>query len=609
MHQFGSRPSRLAAAAPAVLIIAALHFAQGLFLPLALAALLSLLLLPLVKGVECLRIGRIPSILVVALSAFLVIGAFSWVTIGQVSDLGKRLPEYRGKMIAKAGSLGAVGRAIKEAQAALAEVGDEIAASTAVATTREKISTATKVEVVPSPPKPLEIIGRALVSGVGTLGTTVFVLILVIFILIYHVNLMGRLVHMVGDSRVSVTTQTVTEAMHGVSRYLFLQAAVNAGFGILVGLGLWALGIPNALLFGMLAALSRFVPYVGTWVAALLPFLLSVALTDGWTQPLAILGGWLVVEVVIANVVEPWVYGTKTGLSPLAVILSAFFWTWMWGVPGLLLAIPLTVSLVVLGRNIPQFAFLQTLFGSDGPLEPNKVQLYHRLLALDQQETVELVDRFQAEKPPNEVYDELLLPALCMAESDRQQGRLDEERETLMLKNISDLLLDVGERLEAEGTGETPGPMAIPPFVPRIVCLPAARPADRVAASMLTPLLAAKGLRMDAVEEGATAGEKVEFIAESEADLVVISAVPPSSLIQVRYLYKRIRRLHPKVAIVIGLWNDPGELAVLRRRVSSDSDARVVTTLSEQIRQISQTMIVAHAGPVVLLQGTALQLR
>jgi len=605
MHRFGSRPSRLAAAAPAVLVVAALYFAQGLFLPLALAALLSLLLLPLVKGVEGLRIGRIPSILVVALSAFLVIGAFSWVTIGQLSELGKRLPEYRGKVIAKAGSLGAVGRAVKAAQAALAEVGDEITASTAVGTTREKISTATKVELVPSPPKPLEIIGRAFVSGLGTLGTTVFVLILVIFILIYHVNLMERLVHMVGGSRVAVTTLTVTEAMHGVSRYLFLQAAVNAGFGILVGLGLWALGVPNALLFGMLAAVARFVPYVGTWVAALLPFLLSVALTDGWTQPLVILGAWLVLEIAIANVVEPWVYGTKTGLSPLAVILSAFFWTWMWGVPGLLLAIPLTVSLVVLGKNFSQFAFLQTLFGSDAPLEPNKVQLYHRLLALDQQETVGLVDRFQAENPPDEVYDELLLPALCMAESDRQQGRLDEERETLMLKNISDLLLDVGERFEGEGKVQTAGPMGVPSFVPRIVCLPAARPADRVAASMLTQLLAGKGLRMDTVPESATASQKVEFIAESEADLIVISAVPLSSLIQVRYLYKRIRRLHPNVAIVIGLWNDPGDLEVLRRRVSPDSDARVVTTLTEavdQTCQVCQTMVLAQNSAVPRLQ-------
>lgn len=612
MHPVGSRPSRLAAAAPAVLIIAALHFAQGLFLPLALAALLSLLLLPLVKGVERLSIGRIPSILVVALSAFLLIGAFGWVTIGQVSELGKKLPEYRGRVIAKAGSLGAVGRAIKDAQTALAEVGDELAASTAVATTREKSSTATKVEVVPSPPKPLEIIGRVLVSGMGTLGTTVFVLILVIFILIYHVNLMGRLVHMVGDSRVSVTTQTVTEAMQGVSRYLFLQAAVNAGFGALVGLGLWALGIPNALLFGILAGLSRFIPYVGTWVAALLPFLLSVALSDGWAQPLVILGGWLAAEIVIANVVEPWVYGTRTGLSPLAVILSAFFWTWMWGVPGLLLAVPLTVSVVVLGRNLPQFAFLQTLFGSEAPLEPNKVQLYHRLLALDQQETVELVDRFQAEKPPDEVYDELLLPALCMAESDRQQGRLDEERETVILKNISDLLLDVGERFEEEGRLLATAQIAPLSPVPRIVCLPAARPADRVAASMLTQLLAARGLRMETVPESATAGEKVDFIAESGADLIVISAVPPSSLIQVRYLYKRIRRLHPKVAIVIGLWNDPGDLEILRKRVGPDSDAHVLTTLTEaveRILQIRRTAITPPDEPTTRPVAASLQVR
>jgi predicted PurR-regulated permease PerM len=606
MHRVGSRSSRLASAAYAVLIVAALHFAEGLFLPLALAALLSLLLLPLVKGVERSGIGRVPSILVVVLTAFLAIGAFSWITIRQVSDLGMKIPEYKGRIISKAGSLGPVGRAIKEAQAALSEVGDEIAASTSKGTTREKASTATKVEVVPSPLKPLDIIGRALFSGIVTMGTTFFVLILVIFILIYHVDLMDRLVHMVGDSRVNCTTQTVTAAVHGVSRYLFLQAAVNAGFGILVGLGLWALGLPNALFFGMLAAVSRFVPYIGTWVAALLPFLLSIAVSDGWTQPLAILGGWLVVEILIANVLEPWMYGAKTGLSPLAVILSAFFWTWLWGGTGLLLAIPLTVSLVVLGKYLPQFAFLQTLLGSEARLEP-KVQLYNRLLALDQQGTVDLVDHFQEEKAPHEVYDGLLLPALCMAESDRQQGRLDEERETTMLKNISDLLQDLGERFEEERELETGTPSATPSFIPRIVCLPAARPADRVAASMVTQLLAGKAWCMDTVPEHATAGEMVEFIGGAEAHVVVISAVPPSSLIQVRYLYKRIRRLHPKIAIVIGLWNDLGDPESLRKRIAPDSDAHVVTTLTEavdRIRQICQSLIPAEAGLDTRLQAS-----
>jgi predicted PurR-regulated permease PerM len=533
MERVGSGPSRLAAAAHAVLIVAALHFAEGLFLPLALARLLSLLFLPLVKGVERLRVGRIPSILVVVLTAFLAIGAFSWITVRQVSDLGKKLPEYKGRVIAKAGSLGPVGRAIKQVQAALSEVGDEITASTTAAAIREKASTATKVEVVPTPLKPFEIIGRALVSGIVPLGTTFFVLILVIFILIYHVDLMDRLVHMVGDSRVNVTTQTVTEAMQSVSRYLFIQAAVNAGFGVLVALGLWALGLPNALFFGMLAALSRFIPYVGTWVAALLPFLLSVAVSEGWTKPLAILGGWLGVEILLANILEPWVYGSKTGLSPLAGILCAFFWAWMWGGPGPLLAVPLTVSLVVLGKYLPQFAFLHTIFGSEALLEP-KVQLYNRLLALNQQGTVELVDRFQAEKPPREVYDGLLLPALCMAESDRQRGRLDEERETTMLRNIRDLIQDLGERFEEEGTLEAGAARTTPTFVPRIVCLPAARPADWVAASMVTQLLVGTAWRMDIAPENKTAGEMLDFIAQSATHLVVISAVPPSSPIPLR---------------------------------------------------------------------------
>src|SRR4030095_11859742 len=193
-----------------------------------------------------------------------------------------------------------------------------------------------------------------------------------------------------------------------------------------------------------------------------------------------------------------------------------------------------------------------------------------------------------------------------MAESDRQQGRLDEERATLMIKHISDLLLDVGERFEAEGKGEPTGPAVVPLCVPRIVCLPAARPADRVAASMVTQILAWKGLCLETVPEGATAGEKVQFVAESEADLIVISAVPPSSLIEVRYLYKRIRRLHPKVSIVIGLWNDSSDPEILRKRVAPDSNAHVVTTLTEavdQMRRICQTMSYSQNRAVPRLQA------
>lgn len=596
MRHADSRPSGLAAAAYAVLIVAALHYAKGLFLPLSLAALLSLLLLPLVKGVERSGLGRIPSILVVALAAFLAVGAFGWITIRQVSELGKNLPEYKGRVIAKAGSLGYLGKGLKELQAALAEVENKVTAPAA-----ERDVAPTPVVVVPSPSKPLDLIGRAVVSGIDPLGTTVFVLILSIFILIYHVDLMERLVHMVGDSRVNATTQTVTEAVRGVSRYLFLQTALNAGFGILVAIGLRALGLPHAFLLGMLAALFKFVPYVGTWAAALLPFLLSVAISDGWSRPVAILGGWLALESLSEHVVEPWVYGSQTGMSPLAVILSAFFWTWMWGGSGLLLATPLTVSLVVLGKHLPQFSFLQTLLGSEAPLEPNKVQLYRRLLALDQQEAVELVDRFQAEKPPHEVYDELLLPALCMAESDRQRGLLDEEREEAILENISALLQDLGEKFEETGKPEAEASTSL--FVPRIVCLPAARPADRVAAAMVTHLLAGKDWRVDTVPESATVGGKVDFLAGEETHLVVISAVPPSSLIQVRYLYKRVRRLHPKVAIVIGLWNDPGDPESLRKRVAVGADAHVVTTLAEavdQIRRIRASLIPSRAAPALL---------
>jgi len=599
MNGADPRPPRLTAVAAGVIVVGALHFARGLFLPLALAALLSLLLLPMVHFVQRLGGHRLFSILGVVLTFSLVLGAIAWVTVRQGAGLVRHLPEYRGRVLAKAEALGPVGRALAEGQKALEELGSEVAAPE-----REK-SSVTRVEMVPPPPKFFDVVGPALIPVFQSLGTTFFVLILVIFFLIYHVDLRDRLIHLVGDTRVNLTTQTLMEAVQSVSRYLFLLTVVNAVFGALVTLGLVALGLPNALLWGLLAALLRFVPYVGTWVAALMPFLLSVAVFDGWGPALAILSIWIVLEFVIANVVEPWVYGAHTGLSPLAVILAAFFWTWIWGGTGLLLAIPLTVSLVVVGKNIPRFEFLQTLLGSEAPLEP-KVQLYHRLLARDQPETDELVDGFQAQKTPPEVYDRLLLPALTLVENDRYRGLLEQEREELIVKQLKDIVEDLGERFEEEG--RLPAAGAAPASAARIVCLPSAHPADSVALQMLTQLLAGKGWRLELASEQATAGQKVDAVGTSGDVVVVLSSVSPSSLMQVRYLYKRIRRERPAVPIVIGLWGAEREPAALKARSASDENLRIVKSLGEaadQVRQFAQTVVPGHNRPPTELHAAA----
>jgi predicted PurR-regulated permease PerM len=586
-----SRPSRLSSVAAGVVVVAALHFARGLFMPLALAALLSLLLLPMVHFVQRLGGGRLFSILSIVLTFSLVLGAITWVTVRQGAGLVRQLPEYRGRVLAKAGALGPIGRAITEAQRALEELGREMAAP------EGERAPVTRVEVVPLPAKPFELIGPALIPVFQSLGTTFFVVILVVFFLIYHVDLRDRLVHLVGDARVNQTTQTLMQAVQSVSRYLFLLTVVNAVFGALVTLGLVAIGLPNALLWGMLAALLRFVPYVGTWVAMLMPFLLSVAVFDGWGPGIAIVSGWIVLELIISNIAEPWLYGSNTGLSPLAVILAAFFWTWIWGGTGLLLAIPLTVSLVVVGKNIPRFEFLQTLLGSEAPLEP-KVQLYHRLLARDQHETDELVDRFQAERPAQEVYDRLLLPALGLAESDRYRGLLDEERETAIVQQVKDLVEDLRERFEEEGRLLAPG--AAPSSPVRIACLPAARPADRVALEMITPLIAGEGWRIETASEQATADQKLDVLGPPGQLVVVLSSVSPSSLLPLRDLYRRIRQGHPKVPVVIGLWGAEREPVQLRARSASDENLKIVRSVGEavlEIRRFAQSLAPGRRPP------------
>ena len=315
------------------------------------------------------------------------------------------------------------------------------------------------------------------------------VLIFTVFMLLKREDLRNRLLRLAGLGQLNLMTQALDDASGRVSRYLLMQFLVNAGFGTLFGFGLYCIGVPNPALWGVVAGILRYVPYVGTLVAATLPLALSLAVFDGWLRPLLVFLLVAGLELIIANFVEPWLYGTHVGISSLALLVTAVFWTVLWGPAGLILSTPLTVCVVVLGRYFPQLSFLHTLLG-DEPVLAAEAQIYQRLLAMDQLEAQTIVDEFLKGRPLVELYDSVLIPTLSMAEQDRHKGALDAAREEFLFLSINEMVVEFSEYQLADttaiaDTGDHPNH--------RIVCLPAYDRADEIMAAMLAQILEQKG--------------------------------------------------------------------------------------------------------------------
>ena len=345
----------------AAFVIAALYFGRSVFVPIALATLITFLLSRLVSRLER-WIGRIAAVLVTVIAMFTVFAGASWVIGRQIIDLADKLPDYQANIVAKIRSLKLpAGGPLARFSSSVHVLQNELAApSPAPSTDQAPDESTTRTTAPPTPPAPpvsspipVKIIeGRSAIPQLmqetlsailSPLGTAALVLLLVIFMLLKREDLRGRLIRLVGQGRISTTTRAMEDAGRRVSRYLSTQFLVNTGYGICVAIGLQLIGVPNAVLWGVLSGVLRFIPYVGPWVGALLPVLLSFAISSSWFTPLITIALFIVLEAIVSNFVEPWVYGANTGVSPIALIISAVFWTWLWGPVGLVLSTPLTV--------------------------------------------------------------------------------------------------------------------------------------------------------------------------------------------------------------------------------------------------------------------------
>jgi predicted PurR-regulated permease PerM len=572
--------------------VAGLYFARGLLIPFALAFLLVPTLAAPVAWLQRCRMGRAPAVAIVVASACALLAVTTWFLAQQVTDLITRLPEYQAQIVAKIESLR--GGVLEKATDAV-----NLLAAGIEATGPDDAATPPVQEVRVVGPSAIGF--GSLTSGLGLLfgplGTLTVVLLLAAFTLLRSGDLRDRIVHLMGDGNVNLTTQAMGEIGHRVGQYLRMHVVLNIVHGAGVGLGLFAFGVPNALVWGLLASLLRFIPYLGPVVATILPLAVSLAVFDGWERPLLIGAFLLGIEAVSNNLLEPWLYGKSSGVSALAVIAASVFWAWLWGPVGLVLAMPLTVAVVVVGKHVPQLRFLTVLLGEPSGIDPG-VRVYQRMLAMDQADLGKVVERaFAQQKSFMSVCDTVLIPALAMAEADRHRGSLRRFAEQFIGQSMRVMVEDLGEQsrspVGAPAAAPLPGEAAEAPVATellQVLCVPAKSEFDHITGLMLTQALAVLGVACRLAEVDALATDKADRVDEYRSDLVCISALPPAGLLQSRYLARRLRARFPELEIVIALWGSElsSEAALGSLRIAGPCS--FVTTLSEACETIRKSV-------------------
>jgi predicted PurR-regulated permease PerM len=599
------------------IVLAALYWAQEVLIPLALAVLFCFLLAPLVKRLERWGVRRIPAVVLVVLFAFTVLAGTSYMVASQLISLTAKFPEYKGNIQHKVlafrqsteARLGRITETFRDIRGDFAAQpathpanGREQAGATAGAGEARSPAAAPQtapaapitVQVVEPSSRQFAIVGDTLGLVGKPLATSVILAVLVIFILVREEDLRDRFICLMGRGQINMTTAALEDAGERISRYLLMQLIINASYGIPVAIGLYLIGVPNAALWGLLATLLRYLPYIGAWIAASLPILLSLAVFDDWGHLIAVVGLFLALELVVANFIEPWLYGSTTGLSTVAVIFAAVFWAWLWGPVGLLLSTPLTVCLVVMGKYVPQLEFLTILLGDEPVLDP-RTRFYQRLLS-DQEEAVDLVHEYREDKPLVEVYDEMVVPALHLAEQDRSRGRLDPDREEQVIEGIRTIVEELGEPREEGKKPSQPsaGHEELEPAARarhaefHVLCIPAHDEADELVGQMLTQVLQNEGYAARNASATLLSGEIAREIDKAQPHLVCVSSLPPGAATHARYACKRLRTRIPYVPIIVGLWDTNGDLNIVQGRLQAAGAAKVVSTFKDALDEIAR---------------------
>ena len=526
-----------------------LYLAKEVLIPLALAILFSFLLAPAVLRLER-WLWRVPATLLMVVLVFSAIGGVAVIAGRQAVSLAAKLPEYRENITKKI-------HAVRQPSE-----GDLAKAADAIKDLQEEAAPERPpLAVKESPGSPAEAILDFITPFAKPVGTALAVIVFTILMLLNRENMRERVIGLIGPRRINLMTRAMSEASHRVSSYLYMQLVVNAMFGIPFGIALYFIGVPNAMLWGLLGMLLRFIPYAGVWVAAAMPALLAFAIGDDWSMAAWTLGTFITLELLLVNAVEPWLYGRSAGLAPIAVIASALFWTWLWGPVGLLLSTPLTVCVTVIGRYVPELGFLNTLLGVEPVLEPDE-RFYQRLVALDLDEANEMAEKYAAAHGLIATLDDILVPALGLVGADRRKGALEPARERF----VFDAMRRVAEDLEEPGTQTTQ-------VGARCRIVPAHDEADRVAALILARAVPAQVTDIDV---------------KDDSSVIVVSAAPPQAASHAAYASRRLRSKYPDARIIVALWAAEGDLARPRERLAHLGVDAVVARVADAIKEVQK---------------------
>jgi len=619
-EEVASLVGAVALAILAVIIVTALYVGREIFVPVALAILLSFVLASPVSVLQRMRVPRGLAVVGVVLFAFAIIFALGSLIATQLNRLAGDLPRYQATIQSKIQSVRGVtggSSTLERAAGMLQDLGKELdkpkpgLSAKTVPPLGSRPVAPVPVEVLQPDPGALESLRSLIAPLVSPLATTGIIVIFVIFILIQREDLRNRLIRLAGSHDLQRTTAALDDAAARLSRLFLNQLLINTGFGVLIGAGLWLIGIPSATLWGILATVLRFVPYIGSVIAAAFPLALAVAVDPGWSMLAWTAVLFFVAEPVIGQVVEPMVYGRSTGLSPVAVVVSATFWTALWGPIGLVLATPLTVCLVVLGRHVDRLAFLDVMFGDQPALSPPEI-FYQRMLAGDPAEATEKAEEFLKERSLSSYYDEVAIKGLQLAQADLDREALDQTRLVRIRETVLEFTDDLSEQTDKEPVGERPTSDAEAaaaveaaaiepvhgdlPILQReelplewrsdnpVLCIAGRTPLDEAAAIMFAQLCNVHGLRTRVEGPEALSTNNIFRLEADGVALVCLAYLNATNPAQIRYAVRRLRRKLPRARIMVGLWTGIDSAESIATILESSKADTVASTLREAVR-------------------------
>lgn len=602
-----------------MVIIVALQWGRPILIPIALAILLTFLLNPIVKVLQRRGLSRNLSVMTAVSAAGIVLMCLGWMLTRQVTGMLAELPQNTANIRAKVKSLRQLGSGPLTIQfeQMFEEISEEIQApkSSKVEVRNDPSDegqpvTAVDPVAIPAILTPWSNVTGYLSSALEVLATLAFALVLLVFFLLGREDLRDRTVLLAGKARLALTSKALEDIANRISNYIVMVALVNGGFGLVLTAGLLVMQVPYALLWGFMAAGLRFIPYLGPWIGAIFPIIMSLATFEGWLQPLAVFGFVVLLELIFNNIVEPMVFRHSTGVSPTALLISAAFWLYLWGPLGLVMSAPFAVCLVVLGKNIPQIGFLNLLLG-DIPALRDHVGLYQRLMLGDQQEAVALVLNRMSKETGESVYDEMLIPAIRLAKRDAQRDYLSDDDLSVVTTGIANVLAQTADHspvaLDANvppgDQGAEVALLSVDEIRPVILGCPAVDAMDEMSLEMLRQLLDPLVWNFGAAVAATLTSELVNRITADPPAIVCIASVPPSGMAHARYICKRLRDASPEMLIIVGRWGVHRNAKVERDRLML-AGANFVTTTLLETRQLLQSRLPLMRTPMRRVQET-----